>query len=201
MSRVGRETTTTRAVSREACRCDRSAHHRVWCFGSDRPSRAPQTDTASRRPPRTGSAAVFGDQVGPYRRPSVRYEKLAERTGEQRDHRAPGWAEWTWPAAVAAPASQPQQPEQARPGQPTGPAGPPEAAECVCGRVCVCRVPDGVVRSVASFVAEWHPTAVFDGSPAAERAEDATLCRCGQTFCGYRIFARTMRRGGAYVRA
>lgn len=73
--------------------------------------------------------------------------------------------------------------------------------ECTCGRVCVCRVPDGVVRAAASLVAEWHPTAVLDGSPAAERAEDATACRCGQTFCGYRVFARTMRRAGAYVRA
>ncbi|HEX5494730.1 MAG TPA: hypothetical protein VFX70_09180 [Mycobacteriales bacterium] len=108
---------------------------------------------------------VSGDQVGPYRRPSVGYERLAERTGE---HPAPEWSEWP---------------------------------ECMCGRVCVCRVPDGVVRSVASFVAEWHPTAVFDRSPAAERAEDATLCRCGQAFCGYRIFARTMRRAGAYMRA
>lgn len=106
---------------------------------------------------------------------------------------APEWgrSEWAWwdrpaPGASRTTALPPREPVE---------------AECVCGRVCVCPVPAGVVRSVASFVAEWHPTAVTGHNPAAEQAEDATPCRCGQTFCGYRIFARTMRRSGAYVRA
>jgi hypothetical protein len=81
------------------------------------------------------------------------------------------------------------------------PEGGPGVSECLCGRVCVCAVPVNVVRSVASFVAEWHPTSVVDGDPAASRAEDATVCRCGQAFCGYRILARTMRRSGAFTRA
>lgn len=134
---------------------------------------------------------MFGEAPGPYRRPSVRYDRVGEQP-------TPEWTEWSWPRTVAVPTPATPSPHPPRAPHPT-PVD--QAAECVCGRVCVCGVPDGVVRSVASFVAEWHPTAVFDGSPAAERAEDATQCRCGQAFCGYRIFARTMRRAGAYVRA
>lgn len=71
---------------------------------------------------------------------------------------------------------------------------------CGCGRVCVCGVGIPVIRSVASFVAEWHPSRVLDDDLAAQRAEDASACRCGQVFCGYRKLARTLMNTGAIWR-
>lgn len=130
---------------------------------------------------------MTGDQPTTRPYPLPAYQRLAERAGVV--HRTT----MSTSGAPVAPTVH---------AVPTAPApNGPNQAVCVCGRVCVCAVPAGVVRSVASFVAEWHPTAVLDPDPAAERAEDASPCRCGQTFCGYRIFARTMRRSGAYARA
>lgn len=111
---------------------------------------------------------------------------------------------WEWPAdwsgayRLTEPAAGPY-PDPRWRREPS--SGMVSESECVCGRVCVCGVPVGIIRSVASFVAEWHPSTVVDDDPIAGRAEDATVCRCGQAFCGYRIFARTMRRCGAYTRA
>lgn len=145
-----------------------------------------------RRPDRPGVTAVFGDQTAGERAPDWT-PGLVPPEWAPSEWAPSEWArsEWVWW----------DRPAQSLAQGPTAPPVETVGAECVCGRVCVCPVPAGVVRSVASFVAEWHPTAVSGHNPAAEQAEDATPCRCGQTFCGYRIFARTMRRSGAYVRA
>jgi hypothetical protein len=91
--------------------------------------------------------------------------------------------------------------DRADPPPPPPPLPRTAGDECACGRVCVCPAPASVVRPVASFVAEWHPAYVTNGDSAAEAGEDATRCRCGQAFCGYRRLARTLAKNGAFVRA
>ncbi len=143
---------------------------------------------------------MFGEPSASYRRPDDRHEHVVSRTDSYPGRYVSEWTGWDWLPTATRHGTPTVATEPGRMAVPAGQT-PTATAECVCGRVCVCQVPVSVVRSVASFVAEWHPSAVFDGSPSAERAEDVTPCRCGQTFCGYRIFGRTMRRAGAYVRA